>query len=1253
MKYVFARLVVVVCLCVSCSSSTGIEPRVDVPPVDVGAGEAVEWDVGVPDVVTDAGKETVWDYSGNKDVQEFLPECEPGSGCFGEACADGSDCLSGLCVEHMGNLICSMQCVEECPSGWTCKEVGSGGPDVNWVCVSDFRMLCRPCSQDQECTSSTGQETQCVSYGSEGSFCGGECGAEKACPGGYVCSDAGQCLAESGQCECSDTAIVLGLETACFVQNDHGVCAGVRVCTEEGLTACDAPEAAQEVCNGVDDDCDGQADSGKICEDDNACTEDICLGFDGCEFSPLDSTNCDDLNACTLTDHCDEGECVGTPIACDDSNPCTDDSCDGMEGCTFVLNSASCDDGDPCTIGDQCLDAACAGVPVSCDCQSDADCKQYEDGNKCNGTLYCDKTGVEYQCKVDPDTVVVCPEPPFGPDSDCLKSHCHPPSGLCDFAQAHEGFACEDGDVCTYGGVCLTGKCLGNEPVNCNDGNQCTLDECHPETGCQYAALSGPCSDDNACTFPDQCSQGSCISGLPLDCDDFNPCTADSCDPLKGCVHSATDGACDDGNACTTGDFCSAGQCVGAGLKSCKDDNPCTGDICNPAVGCSNPYNAASCDDSDLCTVGDHCEHGDCIPGQGMNCDDGNSCTSDSCNPLVGCVHTNSSGQCDDQDPCSTGDKCSGGVCVGIGAKDCNDNNLCTEDICIPMAGCSHVNNSAPCNDGDVCTVNDLCVLGECIPGKVTVCDDGNVCTDDSCDALKGCGYVANDDNCDDGNSCTTGDKCVAGVCKGEGSLECDDGNPCTKDICLPGGGCQHENIEGACSDGNPCTVNDSCVDGLCVSGAGFDCDDSNPCTDDSCDATGTCVHAANQAVCDDGNPCTVGDHCDDSKCKVTGPLDCDDNNACTTDWCDPGSGCINANNQLPCTDGDVCTLVDTCQDGQCVGSNLMVCDDFNVCTDDGCAPESGCQFVANEAGCSDGNKCTEGDSCGAGWCQPGTPLDCDDEDICTTDSCNPLEGCVYLLNDNPCSDGDACTGEDTCVAGVCTGGPALDCDDANLCTDDSCDPGLGCVHEHNQVECDDENLCTVGDKCEAGACMPGPEKDCDDSNSCTEDLCEAEAGCVNNDLPDDTVCADDGDECTTDLCLNGECVHGGDGWSSYNGHCYKWFAGTKNWSDARTHCQTFGGDLASVADAAENSFVHSLADDSTASWTGFNDQASEGSWKWSDGTAVTYTNWNGGEPNNSGNEDCMHLYKYAGQSSSGRWNDANCGSGYPYTCER
>ena len=69
-------------------------------------------------------------------------------------------------------------------------------------------------------------------------------------------------------------------------------------------------------------------------------------------------------------------------------------------------------------------------------------------------------------------------------------------------------------------------------------------------------------------------------------------------------------------------------------------------------------------------------------------------------------------------------------------------------------------------------------------------------------------------------------------------------------------------------------------------------------------------------------------------------------------------------------------------------------CDDGNFANGDCCS--STCQFESAGAPCPDANVCNGDETCdGAGNCNPGSVLDCDDGNLCTQDSCNPLTGCV------------------------------------------------------------------------------------------------------------------------------------------------------------------------------------------------------------------------------------------------------------------
>lgn len=100
---------------------------------------------------------------------------------------------------------------------------------------------------------------------------------------------------------------------------------------------------------------------------------------------------------------------------------------------------------------------------------------------------------------------------------------------------------------------------------------------------------------------------------------------------------------------------------------------------------------------------------------------------------------------------------------------------------------------------------------------------------------------------------------------------------------------------------------------------------------------------------------------------------------------------------------------------------------------------------------------------------------------------------------------------------------------------------------------------------------------------------------------------------------------------TNYNGHSYYRSNGSMTWTDARQACINMGGHLVTITSAAENNFVFNTW---PSGWIGFTDEVVEGQWRWVTGEPVSYTNWNGGEPNNVGNED------YAQFVSGGRWND-------------
>lgn len=100
----------------------------------------------------------------------------------------------------------------------------------------------------------------------------------------------------------------------------------------------------------------------------------------------------------------------------------------------------------------------------------------------------------------------------------------------------------------------------------------------------------------------------------------------------------------------------------------------------------------------------------------------------------------------------------------------------------------------------------------------------------------------------------------------------------------------------------------------------------------------------------------------------------------------------------------------------------------------------------------------------------------------------------------------------------------------------------------------------------------------------------------------------------------------------------------TANWATAEQQAQAVGGHLVTINSAGENADVLAGAQAASLSggiWIGYTDQAVEGSWVWSDGTQSAFTNWNAGEPSNSGGLPCYQDEDGAiMQLSNGFWND-------------
>ena len=510
-------------------------------------------------------------------------------------------------------------------------------------------------------------------------------------------------------------------------------------------------------------------------------------------------------------------------------------------------------------------------------------------------------------------------------------------------------------------------------------------------------------------------------------------------------------------------------------LPTCSDDGLCEWEPVD---------DDEDCDDGNDCTSADSCQGGKCI-GDPLVCDDGaQPCVSATCVVGEGCVEIALSGPCDDGDPCTQGDQCADKVCEAGTAVSCDDANPCTQDGCDSgQGGCVFVDlDGDACNDSNPCTLNESCQNGSCVSSTWDDCAslDDEECQIKLCDpGAGGCGYVYMKDEspCDDHNPCTMGDICVGGTCSGATALPCEDADPCTTDgVCDPGVGCVFNPAPGgtACDDHNPCTELDVCTAGDCR-GTTVTCDDDNACTFDYCDPLlGGCVFEdADGLACDDGNPCSMFDQCQAGACTAGPPKLCDDNNDCTSDKCILGAqGQATCNHEpkgfFSCNDNNPCTSDDLCQPGlgTCSGK-MKACDDGNPCSDDFCdATDGECKAMPTADGgeCVPENPCIDEGACQQGFCT-GELRVCDDTDSCTVDSCDTDTGdCVFELSFDP--------GDSPCrITGVCTGLTIVDCEASSwICEYDAVpmfeDEEQSCDGLDN--DCDgltDEGLCGVCSK--------------------------------------------------------------------------------------------------------------------------------------------------------------------------------------------
>lgn len=866
----------------------------------------------------------------------------------------------------------------------------------------------------------------------------------------------GECICKPKECGNNHKDKRNSIEDLCTIQYcdvTDGTCKTSEKCKVGQIDACTQGECLQKTGECVI--------KTKNCDDHNPCTTDACDPIRGCIHEPM---ICQPHDRCTISGcSSDAGGCFYLPKDCDDHDESTNDLCNMTTGLCVYEKKGECDDGLFCTIdGIDKTTGECFHRPVSCQPVVDIHnglpdrCYSVECSEQMHGACVPKKIPLTILCAANMNGTVIAPYDPN------MKHR---------ISSSDSGILWADS--CTWYGCDMdTGRCVGPVKRDCVDHNRCTIDSCSTTVseGCVYTKK---------------------------DCDDHDPCTIDSCDRYTGqCVHEKK--SCGDQDACTI-DECviDTGECVHIQRDVCTNvsvPDKCHICACDKKTGkCS--CKKSICNDGDPCTIDScnttngrctwipfECPHIPCSVGtcvrpfgscvyEPLDCDDNDPRTYDFCNTTTSkCAHVWDGHRI--KCPPKEADRCDvyqynfgKATCEYVGPKDCNDNNLCTEDTCRKTDGeCVH--EAIKCNDSDPCTI-DSCdsLTGWCTYEKKS-CDDMDACTTDWCDRSKE-GECVHDllinmdgwspvTKRDDGllsavpTTTTRGEPVPYGITShrvGEhiiwsarhgcsdvtcdsryGSLmiidiDCGDGDPCTLDRCVEEvsdgrtmGQCLHEKVQD-CVDKNPCTI-DECVPvkQFAITGIGLGleehrcihiekrCDDHNPMTLDSCDLkTGNCVYTP--VVCENKDRCLVNetDPHSDGRC-VARKKECSDGNPCTTDYCDQTTGsCVHVP-YTGCDDKNPCTE-DSCDrmTGEC-HNHRKVCRGPDKCAIYSCDNTTGMCYESGQVSCDDHLICTN-DVCdkSTGLCS-NIPISCDDQDGCTLDSCEEGYGCrhIPLVCDHP-----------------------------------------------------------------------------------------------------------------------------------------------------------------------------------------------------------------------------------------------------------
>jgi len=412
------------------------------------------------------------------------------------------------------------------------------------------------------------------------------------------------------------------------------------------------------------------------------------------------------------------------------------------------------------------------------------------------------------------------------------------------------------------------------------------------------------------------------------------------------------------------------------------------------------------------------------------------------------------------------------------------------------------------------------------------------------------CGACTAPESCNESNLCRCEPETDEGFCSrlnaNCGALTAPDN--CGNSRTASCGSCPNNQTCGESSPnlcGCPCQIGNTCYPEGAINS-------SNPCTSCQPDIS-TSDWSPRTAMCDDSNPCTVGDMCQNGACAPGGLRDCsafDSASACQVGQCNVQTGaCVasTAPDSSPCGPGTSCST-QSCNGGSCIEDVTAGCLISNTCYSAGATnPANACQVCtpntsrtswSNRTGsCDDGDTCTINDTCNAGVCQ-GTPRDCSSLDsTCSLGVCDTTGSCVA----QPRNQGMVCSPSLICASNNCNNGSCVQtitegCLIGNTCyIDGDLRPGNPCqvcdssVSQTNWTNrnsgiCNDGNNCTTGDSCSNGVCV-GTPKDCSAFNSqCSVGMCGMSGNCYAAPINEGQPCVGTSTPCSSPSCVGGSC---------------------------------------------------------------------------------------------------------------------------------